>query len=220
MKRVFSLLIAAVALASVSISPANSQPLTVVASATQSADLNYGSATIVNNQYISGVSGILSIRNLASVDNISGTVTPTANFAAAAYHYECTFQPTFGCTSWNAPMQNVSATAFQMDPAGNSATFRATLTDTMSQQHAYNITLARPTSTSANYQLANVWVDGQSAKASAPYLTFARNGYIATGTVGSHTLVNAPSPCPANGVCGNTYGQTTTSLTASSAQIN
>ncbi|GAC1411301.1 MAG: hypothetical protein NVSMB57_05850 [Actinomycetota bacterium] len=197
--------------------PANSQPLTIAGGAYQSANAFFYTTNLVNNVSVSSSGGNLWIFSQVTADNVSGNVTPTANFVAAATSYTCSY-PSYTCTGWNAPQQIVSATAFQMDPIGNSATFRASLVDTASQSHTINVTLSRPTSTQVANSFANVWVDGQSSQVATPFLGLSRSGYVLSGTFGNQTPVNAP--CTANGTCGGSTGSTITAAQPASAQVN
>lgn len=131
-----------------------------------------------------------------SLPTIAETYTASVNF--------------FGCTNncstqlfWNAWTSTLPANALQMDPLANSATIQMTLTDDQQipESHTFNLTLTRPQQSWESHGFPNAWIDGTSAGAGAPYISFSRSGYVINGTIDNGTLANTP-PGPCNGLCG------------------
>src|SRR5712692_1175515 len=80
--------------------PAHSQPLTVAVAAFRQAGGNGYTCTMVSSTCVGQSSFYLNVLSNVSVDNLSGNVTPAADFSASAYGQTCTFTPMYTCTSW------------------------------------------------------------------------------------------------------------------------
>lgn len=201
--------------------PAHSQPLKADAVATQSAQVYLARQTVVNSQFVSYESWYLTISNLYAAGNGTGSPSATLDFKAAASRGGCIYVPTFSCSSWNAPQQNVSVTSYQADPLGNSARIVVTVLDSTSASHTFNLTLSRPSGTYIVHSQPNFWADTTtgSAQVTLPYTSIQRGGYTVTGTADA-VAVAANNNCSPSGTCMYTSANTWTSAGPAPVTIN
>lgn len=126
---------------------------------------------------------------------IGTSVVPKVRFEASGSTQDCDLSWT--CNSASFPTQVIDPSAFSMDPAGNSGTFRACLLPTSGPCRVFDVQMVRPTSTYAQCIPAcvnpNAWYDPTTNTVGANVWTmngFYRQGYEVRGVfAGSIPLV-------------------------------
>lgn len=128
----------------------------------------------------------LNLRNEVGASSVGAVVTPGARFEADAYTQSCTV--TWVCTYTSFATQTISPTAFSMDPAGNSGTFRACLLPTSGPCKAFDVTMTRPGYVAAVCGTAcvspNAWYDPTTGTVGGNAFALAgvtRQGYVVGG---------------------------------------
>lgn len=131
---------------------------------------------------------------------IGTSVVPKVRFEASGSTQDCDLS--WACTYASFPTQVIDPSAFSMDAAGNSGTFRACLLPTSGPCKVFDVQMVRPTSTYAQCIPVcvnpNAWYDPTTNTVGANVWTmngFYRQGYEVRGVfAGSMPLV-----IPANG---------------------
>lgn len=88
------------------------------------------------------IGGNLYARIEVGANSVGTAATPNIRFEASGSTYQCDLA--WNCVSRSFPTQVINPTAFSMDPAGNSGTFRACLVPTSGPCAAFDLTFTRP----------------------------------------------------------------------------
>lgn len=131
----------------------------------------------------------LNLYNEVGASSLGQVVTPGTRFEAAGWVAVCDL--VWNCSYQNFATQTVSPTAFSMDPAGNSGTFRACLLPSSGPCKAFDITMTRPNFTQPSCGTLcvypNAWFDPTTGTAGGNVFAFAgvyRQGYTVSGVLG------------------------------------
>lgn len=90
-----------------------------------------------------GYTGVfLYLLNEVAITTVGTAAAPGVRFEASGGVQECDL--TWVCTNQSFAPQTVNPTAFTMDPAGNSGTFRACLLPTSGPCKTFDVTMTRP----------------------------------------------------------------------------
>lgn len=122
----------------------------------------------------------------AGAASVGTAVTPGLRFEAGGYVQDCDIM--WNCSAWQFSPQTVNPTAFSMDPAGNSGTFRACLLPTSGPCRQFDLVMTRPgyvgTACMGVCVYPNAWYDPTTSTAGGNAFAIAgvsRQGYIVSG---------------------------------------
>lgn len=143
----------------------------------------------------------LSLVAAVDVGTVGAVVTPGSRFQAYASTQDCDLS--YNCTFVGYPQQVVAPLAFNMDPAGNSGTFRAMLAPSSGPARQFDITITRPGYLTPGCNLGllpclgvSPWFDPTTTTVGGTVTAFdaiQRDRYLTVGNFGGMTATLLPA---------------------------